>query len=46
MSYQQAEAVLLAQIGTVGLGNLRRETNPEDRWKARDMRVKQRQQAS
>ena len=32
MSYQQSEAILLDALGTVGLGNLRRETDPADRW--------------
>lgn len=39
-SYQQAEAFLLDNLGTVGLGNLRRETDPQDKWDARDLRVK------
>ncbi len=40
MSYQQVEAILLTSLRTVGFGNLRRETDPADRWKARDAKLK------
>jgi len=40
MSYQQAEAILLDNLGTIGLGNLRRETDPQDKWELRDLRLK------
>jgi GIY-YIG catalytic domain-containing protein len=45
-SYQQAEAILLGNLGTVGLGNMRRETDPADKWEPRDMRVKHLRAAS
>jgi len=33
LSYQQAEAIFQDAIGEVALGNMRRETDPADRWK-------------
>ena len=32
ISVEQAEAIFIRELGTLGLANLRRETDPADRW--------------